>query len=66
MTLVGSRITGGKRRTIGGTRKKRGGNFLNTLAVPAALLILQKAFHHSKSHKHGRKYRKSKRSKRSR
>ena len=58
----------GKRHRRRHSRGKSGGNFLNTLAVPAGLLVLQKALHgSSKSHKNKRKSKRSyKRSRKSR
>ena len=58
----------GKRHIRRHSRGKSGGNFLNTLAVPAGLLVLQKALHgSSKSHKNKRKFKRSyKRSRKSR
>ena len=50
----------GKKHRRRHSRGKSGGNFLNTLAVPAGLLVLQKALHHSsKSHKNKRKSKRS-------
>ena len=74
-SLVGGsrhrRAQGKHHRRRRASRGKSGGNFLGNLAVPAGLLVLQKALHGSTrkasgSHKHRRGSRRSRGARRSR